>query len=268
MAYNIFMVSNRSIAALMVDIQLGTIAKMNPSDAESYLDYLSDALSDLRNRHVPVVFVTVSDRDQIYSPFESADGQALSRQTLDSLYFYHSGQNPVNGSINNFDLFNAFMSKHGPRKNEAVFCKTTFGAFEMPNIEGSLEHYLKHPERQINDLLVMGTTTQVCCLKTAIGAASKGFLTTLVSDGVVGWTHQEYDRKQGDHLLWGDDGNWHKTQIFDAINRPPTTNGHQLYDNQERSHFKSVHISAYSDLDWKPTRPTHTAAFTPPSYQR
>jgi len=216
-------------AALMIDVQLGCIALMEREDAKAYLDHLGKTLSDMRGSSIPVHWVTLSTRNQLYEA-QSNSTDVLSLTHLDAMDFYQGDKNgPQAEDIKNFDIFNDFMFGNkekgipasGPRMNEAIFCKDAFGTFNTSHDEsgnpGTMTEFLstrkeKHGE---SHLLLMGTTTQVCCLKTATGAKEKGFDATALTDCVAGWTGNDYKS-----LTWREGGvtpDWHKNEMISGV---------------------------------------------------
>lgn len=174
-------------------------------------------------------FITMSTRNQLFEPQNNNTG-LRSRAQLDTMDFYQGDKKgPRAEDVPNFDIFNDFMFGNkekgvpafGPRMNEAVFCKDAFGTFNTSYDEsgnpGTMTEFLNSRKEQYgeNHLLLMGTTTQVCCLKTATGAIEKGFNTIALTDCVAGWTDNKYKR-----LTWRE-GNvtpeWHQSEMISGV---------------------------------------------------
>ena len=64
-----------------------------------------------------------------------------------------------------------------------------YSAFEASNLD--LEHFLK--EKDIEELYLAGIATDVCVKHSAIDAAEKGFLTSVITDAAKGVEAQEGD---------------------------------------------------------------------------
>jgi nicotinamidase-related amidase len=221
------------VAGLIVDVQLGCICHMAPEDAQNYLSSLAGQITDMRTRGTPVTWATVDgpDNTKFHPPAAGRD--------LYSMGFYAIAPDAKLSATPNKALFDDFISKHGPRPDEAVFTKPAFNAFAtserdrldakipldaMPRLNAEHAKLLQHIKSTgADNLAIFGAVGSVCCLETAIGAVQKNINTSLMLDGVVCWRGDG----QKSQLVWrdgfenGEDANlWHRSEIRHAPQKP------------------------------------------------
>lgn len=188
--------------ALMIDIQQGMLFYMDRNEIRGYLDHMRHVLDDLRQKGVPVGWVSIGEQsNQLYKP-ETGNLELRGAGEITSMNFFHTD---VPGTaIANQDLFEDFMKTHGPRKNEVMFCKNTFSALDEN--ESGLKHYLKEQEG-LSKIILSGGTANFCVGSTANDAVNDGFTVIVASDNLIGWAGNEdaSDYKYGKAVWQGED---------------------------------------------------------------
>ncbi len=119
----------------MIDLQ--SFDGMTPQDASAYAAAMGQTLTSLREKNIPVVWVTVDATgkgNKAWLPGSGAGSSARSEAELSAMGF--SGSETHQG---NHEIFSRFMQEHGPRNNEPVFRKSFMDAFAEPTD-------INHPE--------------------------------------------------------------------------------------------------------------------------
>jgi nicotinamidase-related amidase len=205
--------------ALVIDIQ--SVARMEPADARHYLDYLAGTLERLRQDDIPVTWVTIGPQARLCEP-EGAAGTRDLAQLVD-MGFYGLEDDNAQGAI-----LTDFLSKYGPRRNEAVFCKSFKSALIEPaDVAGkpdyraalsleagcsfddalppgrNLPDYLR--DQKVGRTLIMGGMSSHCVAETAVSAALKGFAPVVLTDNVLSWqgTEERVDPKTSTQVWRG-----------------------------------------------------------------
>lgn len=159
----------------MIDLQVGCIRYLEERDAAAYLDHMGHVLKDIRTRDVPVGWVTIGKgKNDLHMPTMD-DTTRRSHEELLGLGFFEGGKNAA--------LFTKFMHEHGPRKDELVFCKQGFSAFDAG--EPALNDYLK--ERMVERADLFGGMACYCVASTARDAAHLRYQTNIAVDSIIGW---------------------------------------------------------------------------------
>lgn len=234
--------------ALIIDVQLGCIAYMDEEDAKAYLDKLTESVESMRAKNIPVTWVTMSKGNQLHEPDKTAIGHRPESE-LEGMDFF--GVRPdMKGK--NEEIFRNFIRDHGPRKNEAVYCKFFKGAFvdpdeyeSKPGLQESLREdygggdftlpkagdfqgtklvdYMR--AEGVKNPLVMGAVSSHCVCETATGAVLKGFQPTICNDLVVGWQGDELEEGyKHSRMVWREPdasavamNDWHTSRMNGKI---------------------------------------------------
>ncbi len=192
--------------ALVVDVQLGTLGRMSPADADAYLTHLGKSLESMRAKNIPITWATVGTEDGLFTP---KDGNLpLSEDALIERGFFDNKTTLDENDPVQMRLL-SFLKSHGPRANEAVLMKTALGSFD-----GNSLLHTQLQSQGTKDLLVMGTVSSRCVLETGLGGVRNGYKTSILSDLVVSWTGAELTSPLG----WR--GQNHRANIHNALNDP------------------------------------------------
>lgn len=159
----------------MIDLQVGCVRYLEERDAKGYLDHMGHVLNDIRTRDVPVGWVTIGRaKNDLHMPTID-DTARRSPEELQALGFFEGGKNAA--------LFTTFMHEHGPRKDELVFRKQGFSAFDAG--ESALNAYLK--ERMVERVDLLGGMACYCVASTARDAAALKYQVNIAADSLIGW---------------------------------------------------------------------------------
>lgn len=207
--------------ALVVDVQLGCFDSMDPAVVKTYLDSIGDALQSLRARDIPVTWVAMSEKGHLYRGDTASPAAATTVRDmaqLEDMEFYGAEQTNENEA-----LYLDFLTQHGPRHSEDVFCKYFFSAFmdmrghprgeklwnDMLNmrppafqrpyadidkiLQGpSFHDYLK--DKGTKNLIAFGAISDNCVFKTMLDAARKGYNASVCTDLLVSF--DDFTREQ------------------------------------------------------------------------
>jgi nicotinamidase-related amidase len=201
--------------AFVVDVQ--SFDMMGREDAQAYADKLGAAVEDLRARGVPVTWLSMSDRNELIPP-ENTTGGPPKRRAFDAKIgheFYGTQE-----WAHNADIYARFWAEHGPRTDEAIYCKYFKSAFVVPeNADGNPAYrqilegenstivdgkpkpfdktdkafqsrptFKQFLEQQgINKLILMGAVSSHCVSETAASAIQKHIDPMICSDLVLSW---------------------------------------------------------------------------------
>lgn len=218
--------------ALIIDLQ--DADRMLPEDAKAYFDSLAKTLTDLRNRNIPVAWVTIVPKSDFY-PAEGGTNTRLMNE-LEQM-----GYHGIDSSKNNHEVFRKFLEEFGPRQNEVVFSKSFKSALvETQDVEGKPDYQasleaecgqifedtftaettlIDHiRETKTQEIFVMGAVSTHCVAETAISGAIKGFEVTVLHDQVVSWEGEESEvSPQTSTLAWNNDPEWHREKMTAKI---------------------------------------------------
>ncbi len=160
--------------ALMIDLQLGCVQYLGRDEAKAYLDHMGEVLLGLRQK-MPVAWVTIGDVENDLVPVEEKNASPRDKAECEALGFLGDGKNR--------DLFEDFLSKHGPRKDEVVFRKRGFSA--LSDDEPALRNYLN--EQRIDKISISGGMAGYCVGSTVCDAVRSGWETKAMPDTIIGW---------------------------------------------------------------------------------
>jgi len=243
--------------ALIIDIQSNE--GMSAEDGQNFLNELASSLKTLRDNHIPVTWVVMGDRNHLFEPGVRSmdDFAAMGFDTAD----------PV---------FHEFLKNHGPRADEAVYCKFYKSAFMQPEDyagnpalqEVVREDYRKDIEvvlprpgdfaglslteylhgQGIGKALIMGSMSTHCVSETAAGAIVKGFDAAICTDLVVSW---EEDEDQVDprtsHRVWRDSAVDHEDRIRARL-RQITADPRRELTDAEKTAIREMEFSGVQDI--------------------
>lgn len=206
--------------ALVVDMQ--SVERMEQVDARRFLGHLADTLERLRGNNVPVTWVTMRPDSRLFLPEEEEGARDLAQ--LVDMGFYG-----LQGSAEHAAILTDFLSQHGPRRNEAVFCKSFKSALiDAADVEkrpayraalsaeagmdfaaaipaqGNLADYMRG--QGVRRTYIMGAVSSHCVAETAVSAAIKGFAPVVLTDCLLSWQGDEdkVDPKTGTQLWRGE----------------------------------------------------------------
>lgn len=197
------------VMAMIVDLQLGCFGGMDPAVTHDYLGHVAQALEALRERTIPVCWLTMAEHSRLYPPKDLSPAAPRTMQELEDLDFY--GLHHDNDSR---DIYMDFLARHGPRSDEAVFCKYFFDAFtdmrghpdarklwdthkniRPEEYQQSFKHMntvLQGPpfiefmrEQGTKHIISFGGISTNCVFETALGAARHGIRGTICTDLLV-----------------------------------------------------------------------------------
>lgn len=226
-------------SALIIDVQLGTISKMEPDDARAYLQYLGKSIDRLRAKYVGLTWVTVGDQDQVFQP--EAHAGRMGKSMLVERGFLDSRGRPTQAN-ENYGLFIDFLSRHGPHRNDLVCAKTTMDSFGTKVLADQLKF------QGTQNLAVLGAVSSRCVLESAIGAAHHLLKPTILTDEVLSWTGEE----QASPLGWR--GPDHETIIRAAV-----TDFQRAYSPTQLAEASTIRFSTFDDMFEGARRPPRMA---------
>jgi len=246
-------------AGLVVDVQLGGLQHLDEKGAKNYLDSIAKSVRNLRDSNTPVIWVTMSDRNEIYPPEKGGNGNAprSAAQMQETDFTRSDPNNPPKHQA----LFDKFLKDHGPRRNEAVMCKQFFDLFTKPEDAKTDPAYAKHMEGQtgipldkqkktgngmtaekylenVKDLKIMGGNAGVCVMETAIGAAQRGKKAEIMAGAVT----DRDDPQQSGQKREGFFKQKIKNRLDKILNRPGS-----LKNDPTHKHFSSGRILAQNN---------------------
>jgi nicotinamidase-related amidase len=202
--------------ALIVDIQ--SVQSMAPQDAQAYLDRLGAYVDELRVNNIPVTWVTMGDRNHLFTPAERSEDDLI-----------RMGFEGLKKSDKSHEMFREFMRKHGPRNNEAVYMKFYKSAFMEPKDYAGNDKLRDVVQRDYNEsvalpeagaypgqsltayahskgtknIIIAGAVSSHCVTEAALGGRKKGFNTMIWNDGVLSWNGEERDvDPRTSRLVW------------------------------------------------------------------
>jgi nicotinamidase-related amidase len=214
--------------AFVVDVQ--SFGMMNPDDAQAYADKLGAAIEDLRARNIPVTWLSMSDRNELIPPEITPPGISPRVRDLSGALakeFYGGKQ-----GYENAEIYRSFWAKHGPRANEAIYCKYFKSAFAVPkDADGNSAYrailesetgstfdktqhmfqsrptFTQYLENQgVKKPILMGAVSSHCVSETAASAITRGLDPTICSDLVLSWENADdtYDHNhpENSRLRW------------------------------------------------------------------
>lgn len=202
--------ARQNALALMVDLQLGCIAKMKIDDAKAYLNHMTRVMGEMRMLDIPIAWVTVgTDHNDLLKPMKGNLGQRDAK-TLEHFHFFKTGPEPGAGHV---AIYTDFMERSGPQNNDVLFMKDSFGAFstraDAAGPGQTLKTYIKE-ERGIPEIVLSGGMATYCIAATAQDCIDAGIKATIVTDTVIGYG-------DGHIVTWK--GGEHQDAITDALVR-------------------------------------------------
>ncbi len=193
-----------SDSALLIDLQ--SVGSLSTEDARDYLDHMAATLTDLRERKIPVIWVTITGQNKMHPPLGMSP---RTRADMSDFDFYG-----LNADDPHHEMFKEFLEKHGPKENEAVYCKSIKGAFteardaadniayqwqlesecgknfdEIEEADLSLASYMR--QSGLGRPLVMGAISSHCVSETAAIGVAKGFDCAIDINSVISWNSPE-----------------------------------------------------------------------------
>lgn len=261
-------------AGLVVDVQLGCLGGMTEEGAKKYLEDIAQAVEDLRRNNIPVIWVTMSDRNELSLPEKTTNGQTAPQRSDDDLHRldFHSRERDKDHPHR--QVFLEFLKNHGPRTDEAVYQKAFWDTFtdekdtNDPKIRKHLEAqrkeslfengtdifkgqgiaaYLK--EQGIGKLAVMGMMSTVCVLESAMGAVRNGFQAEIMTDLVAGRGDPARDKT----------ADWHKADLQDTLQKiignPAALQDHptkfalsdrNAFSAADKNRFQSIGLNSFT----------------------
>ena len=261
--------------ALVVDFGVGN---MTDEDADNYLTHLGQTLNKLRDAGIPVVWVTMSDRNHLHPP--GADGAAVLAGAADM------------GSASKTERFQRFLREDGPKPDEAVYEKKCEGSFvetsdyasdpklrtlvaghlldekgtekQVAGDTGGLTDYAR--QRGVRHVLVAGGGMSTHCItQTAISALEKDFMPHICLENLQSWTRPQDEthyspdnlavwRRHGEVSL---DDSYHQAKISARLDEIATEKVERLGGATEQE----VHGLTDQDLDIVRNNCTTTPGF-------
>lgn len=193
--------------ALMIDLQQGCLQYMGRNEVAAYLDHMATVLDDLRGqKNTQVGWVTIGDVENDLHKPETGNHAKRDAAELGDLGFFDSDKNK--------DLFETFMDKHGPRKDEPVFRKTGFSA--LGDDEPALKAYLA--EQKTGKVLLSGGMATYCVGATAQDAVASGYDTAVATDTVIGWKGGTRPADYAEGATWsGEDHGAKIRSMYDGV---------------------------------------------------
>lgn len=205
------------LMAMVVDLQLGCFGTMDPAVTQDYLDQVAQTLDTLRERNIPVCWLTMAEYSKLHRPLDVSPPTRRTMEQLEDFDFHNIFQE--NDSV---DVYMAFLVKHGPRTNEAVFAKYFFDAFTdmrghpdakelwdaqrdiRPKIYQQqfdrMDKVLQGPplidfmrEQGVKHIISFGGISTNCVLATAMGAARHGISGTVCTDLLISLKDKDRD---------------------------------------------------------------------------
>jgi len=277
--------------ALVIDIQ--DFARMDAADAQNYADKLAESLSSLRDRNIPVTWVTMRKDAQLYEPLDTDQDVLPQLRDVDTLQ--KMGFHGIDPEHENHGIFRAFLQEHGPRTNEAVSVKSVKSALVehtdalgKPEYEKTLEDECKEPlseyfgsqektlaeymkEQGIQNTVLMGAVSSHCVSETAVSAAIKGFNPQIVTDLVLSWHGDQDELGETPLLLWHGTANdgvafdaYHQENINTKLSKIASEDRGFTPDN--RAAISNIEFTTSAALLQKPTSscPDNRTVITPP----
>lgn len=179
--------------ALMIDIQQGCLRFMEREDARGYLEHMGRVIDDLRERNVPIGWVTIGREGEgnILRQRTAGNGDSDIREDseINSMnFFMPPGQDKE--MYRNEDLFENFVRNHGPRQGDMMFTKEGFSA--LSSGEPALRNYLQ--EQGISRVLLSGGMASYCVAATAKDSAAMGIHAIVDPENIIGWEGDESSR--------------------------------------------------------------------------
>lgn len=210
---------------LLIDLQLGCLAGMEPEAAQDYLDNMAETIDSLREQGVPTLWVTIGDACEVHPAQKSwsKDQKAAPRSEAEINkmgFIVPEGHDVPETAKDKLEIFQKFLEEHGPKQDEAMFEKRFLDAFLDPNaMQGNdlmAEHLLTHRrDETIEDIhnafqgqslmeyletkgteqvLISGMMADVCVLETAIGARRNGLDCQVLCDVVASVEDTTYQK--------------------------------------------------------------------------
>lgn len=207
-------------AALLVDIQQGCIARMQPEDAKAYLEAVAETVTDLRARGIPLIWTVISNKHKFHAPVPSnLEPRVRHINSLTAMRFFR-GPDP-----DNYHLFHDFITQHGPRTDEAVLEKKDIPTFvaDKNGRDAAADHLRALGART---LMVMGAMSTYCVLEAAAGAALQNFNVFMCNDRVVSWADDAETQ-----AVWDKRDAWHRGQITRAAKLLMSDSTRRFLDN-------------------------------------
>ena len=193
-------------ANVVVDLQWGTIAQgvrkggapygLDPTAQKAYLEKVAKHIEASRAQGIPTVWVSVNNRIKFHDT-ESSSSLVRSEAQFKEMGFYGGPERLTQEQKAAFDYYKDWLKKHGPRSNEAVYEKKSFGAFtDGPD----LLNHINKKENKWTKINLIGGNDDVCVLATAIGAALNGIKVRIMADLVKGDTNPLLDKGDQHHV--------------------------------------------------------------------
>lgn len=246
--------------ALVIDVQLGCLAYMTTQDAGDYLDNLGQTLDEMRDKGIPVTWVTMSDHNRLHRPVSHSNNADSVRpeHELGEMNFFATRDDFDRADLR--EVFTSFLEKHGPRQSEAVFQKYFKGAFVCsedargrPGYQEILEGETgqsfsdilprKIEQNELRDFvkesgtghtILMGAVSTHCIAETAVSGVEQGLRQTIRSDLVLGWQGNENaDDYIHDRLVWRDEATFHNIAIRERLEGIKNEDGRGLSENSQ-----------------------------------
>lgn len=201
--------ADSEVMGMVVDLQLGCFGGMHPDVTQDYLDQVAQALDTLRERNIPVMWLSMAEHSKLYLPSAASPPARRSIEELQDFEFHN-----IIHDNESRDVYMDFLAQHGPRTNEAVFCKYFFDAFtdmrghpdarklwdqhktirpeEYQQRFEEMNKILQGPplidflrEEGVKSIISFGGISTNCVLSTAIGAARHGIGSTICTDLLI-----------------------------------------------------------------------------------
>lgn len=202
--------------ALMIDLQQGCLQYMGRNEVAAYLDHMGTVLDDLRGQqNTKVAWVTIGDAENDLHKPEAGNDAKRDGSELRALGFFDNDKN--------MDLFETFMDRHGPRKDEAVFRKNGFSA--LGDEEPALRDYLF--EQKTGKVVLSGGMASYCVGATAQDAILSGYETAVATDTVIGWKGGSRPADYSEGATWrGEDHRANIRFMYDGVKDRISFNDH------------------------------------------
>jgi len=187
-AFNAASQNSGKAMALLIDFQLGCVVHLQPDDARAYLDHMATMLQDLRARDVPIGWVTIGVDESILKEPKSGNRNSRSFAELEDMHFFKLAEDHESVQKR---MYIDFIKIHGPRENELLFLKDSFGALDTSaDAKGSKDTLKGYLEKEgVTHVILSGGMAAICVAHTARDCLKAGIKTTVAIDGVIGQKH-------------------------------------------------------------------------------
>lgn len=265
--------SNSPTMALVIDVQ--SLDRMDREDAQNYVDKLGKSLQSLRDKNIPVTWVTMREGSQLYLPTSTGnDSEVRDLSQLREMGFYG-----IDSEYPNHDILEEFLTKYGPRTNEVVSCKSFKSALiEQDDVKGRPDYqktlevesggdfsnqFTSQPtlaesmrSMVVQSTILMGAVSSHCISETAISSSLKGFNPQVAYDLVLSWQGDENKVvPRTSTLLWrgtspDNNNEWNKFHLDKIQNRLVEISYNPVRDfsQSDRSSINRIGLSVIDDI--------------------